>query len=186
MPFPRSHREVFMFSKLLATSIVVLVSALTLGVADAEVIQTKNCKLGSMRATISTDSAVAPSTGNHRPMPGTAVNFVQGSSSNCVLIQFSGEFETDGDILISGSVTNVGFAKPGVVTLGRDNRVAGRSFNFVITNVPPGPHKASSNGSEPAERLVSSARAVQSCNTHLSLLSGCSSAASLTIAHLFS
>jgi hypothetical protein len=131
-----------MFSKLSAISMVLLVSTLTLGVADAEVIQTKNCKLGGMRATTSTDSAVAPSTGAFRTMPGTSVNFVQGSSSNCVLIQFSGEFETDGDILISGSVTNVGFAEPRVVTLGRDNRAAGRSFTFVITNVPSGPHKA--------------------------------------------
>jgi hypothetical protein len=122
---------------LLYAGIVMLLSTS----AFAEVVRTPACRLGGVKATISDSDNGDVDTGTAKVVPETAVRFTSGAGSNCVIVQFSGEINTDGIVLITARLNGSDFPQPADNAIGFDG-LGGRSFSFVFTDVAPGTHTA--------------------------------------------
>jgi len=111
--------------------------------AHADVAHTPKCRLGAMSAAVSTTGTAAATGSVAKVVPETAVKFTSGTSSNCVLVQFSSETNTDGTLYLTATVDGI---KP--LPSGNNYAVAAvntnnaSTFNFVFENIPAGDHTA--------------------------------------------
>ena len=148
-----------MLSRLLTAGAVILVAALMPPSVTADTV-TKVCNVGRMKVKIS-DSFQETASSSYKNMPATAINFVQGSSSGCVVVHFSAEVSVSEEtIMWLRAVIDGG----DYIAIARDlpvhyNASGGdlHAFNFVFTGIPAGAHRVAiqwwSGGSTPANPL---------------------------------